>query len=247
MLRRLWTSTNLLIASLFFFAVLAWGSTLTIQPSTADNYFCSGTPTVNFGNLDYLDVGSVSAGGGGSGGSGGWLWKCFEKSAYATAADIFRSTLKFNFSALPNGATITSSKLYLYYSYGFGTVSGRTYWAYRLTRTDWSESQSTWNIFKTGSNWTNAGGDYSTTNGASITMPGSYGWVNWDVTAQVQYAQANVSKIAHFLIKDGSENSGIFGSFNSNNYTTNPSLCPYLVITFTAPGGGGGTLFFGNG
>ena len=228
MLRRLLTLTNITIA-LFFFSVFAWAGSMTVQPSTADNYLDFNNNTTNYGTQTYLYVGD---------------------NFYVGADRPYRSILKFNFSSLPVGATITNAQLYLYYYSASGTVSGRTYSVYRLTQTGWTETGSSWKNYKSGSAWTTAGGDYTATGVSSATMPGSYGWVNWNVTAQVQYAQASVLDVAHFIIKDANESIGliIYALFYSNNYTTDPTLCPYLVITFTPAGGGGSqTLFFSNG
>jgi hypothetical protein len=127
--------------------------------------------------------------------------------------------------------------LYLYYfSYYDNNPVGRTYWAYKLSRTDWVESEATWNIYKTGSNWTTAGGDYVTSSpaGGSKVMPASFGWVSWDILAIVQDAQTNGIAV-ELLLKDGTESGDALGEFHSKEYTSDTSLRPKLVIEYTLP------------
>ena len=185
-------------------------ATLTIQPSTADNHIRQNDSDTNNGVLTYLSIGDDSG-------------------------DYRRSILKFDFSALVPGCTISEAKLYLYYYDKFNDPVGRTYWAYRLTQRDWTETGSTWNRYATGLSWATAGGDYTATDGASAVVPAGYGWMNWTVTTQVQFAQASTGKVAHFLMKDNASvnNAGIF---YSNNYTTDTAKCPYLILTYTASG-----------
>ena len=185
---------------------------LTIQPSNIDTILDSGNPTINYGNNTYITL--YNAG----------LW---------------RPILRFDFSALPTGSVISAAVLSLYYWYndggGYDPV-GRTFWAYELTQTAWVELEATWNIYKTGSNWTAAGGDYTTTSGASITMPGSYpAWIDWNVLTLVQHFQSNHSNIANFLIRDETESGGANAYFYSSEYTVNTTLCPKLIITYTPP------------
>jgi len=162
---------------------------VTVQPSDADNWMQEDAATTNHGSYDGILVRSL-----------------------ATNQDI-RTTLSFDFSGdIPAGSTIDSATLSLLWYSRVGIVEGRTYWAYRLTQAGWVEAQATWNIYSTGNNWASAGGDYTATNGKSTVMPAPYAWVNWgdtggDMTTQVQYALDSVSGVAHFLIKDGTEES----------------------------------------
>lgn len=152
-----------------------------------------------------------------------------------------RVILEFDISDLPEEAVIVSAKLKLYYFkfeplYGGATAEGRTYWAYKQTHTDWVESESSWNEYKSGSNWTAAGGDWVTSNpsGGSAVVPGSYGWMEWDIKAIVEDAIANHSSIVELLVKDASDLEA--GSpwenayFHSRNYGADPSLRPKIEI-----------------
>jgi len=192
---------------------------LIIQPSTADNVLLSAFPTTNYGTSVNLNVGRVDASGG-----------------------IYRSLLKFDCSALPNYITVTFALL-RFYVYAVVGSSGRTLWAYRLTRTDWTETGSTWNNYKAGSTWTAAGGDWTVTNGVSVSGPAVGNWVTWDVATQINYAIANTNKIAHFLMKDGTETDGQATGLYSNNYTDDTTKCPKLTLTYRYKNG----LWFGNG
>jgi hypothetical protein len=54
---------------------------------------------------------------------------------------------------------VTSATLSLY-AYDIDYVQDMIVQACKLTRSDWVETEATWNIYKKGSNWTTAGGDY---------------------------------------------------------------------------------------
>lgn len=187
----------------------------TIQPSSADNTLSQAFPDNNYGSLTNTTI---------SNGNNA----------------IRRGLLTFDFSSVvPAGATITSATLSLYC---YQVSSGRTITAYRLLRTDWSVSESTWNIYKTGSNWGIAGAsdsttDYTTTDSSSATSLSSAGWLNFTVTAQVQTALDSVSGIAHFLCLDSGSTSTATQRFYSRNETTDTTLRPKLYIEYTVPSG----------
>jgi len=186
-------------------------ATLTIQPSNIDTYLNQLLVNTNYGSEAELRVRSY-----------------YVDSNYGNQ----RSILKFDFSALPAGAVISAAVLSLYK--WLGSV-GRTYWAYELTQTGWVELEATWNIYKALTNWAAAGGDYTTTDGASQTAPASNNWMDFNVLALVQHFQSAHAEVAHFLVKDGTENSvgGEDIYIRSSNYTTDLSLRPKLVVTYT--------------
>ena len=153
----------------------------------------------------------------------------------STTGNKWRGIGKFDFSALPNGATITAATLDLNYFATYGNdAKTRTYWIYELTQTAWVEAQATWNSYTEGSAWAAAGGDYNIeTNKSSLAVPASFGWMSWNVLALIQHCQSVHSKIAHFLIKDGTEGGTQYGcDFHGKRYTTDPTLCPKLIITY---------------
>lgn len=190
-------------------------SPLTIQPATSDVQISQNNPTTNYNGIEPL-------------------WEYANSGSGNT--NSYRDILKFDFSALPAGATITAAELDLYY---FNVLSndavGRTIQAYRLTQTAWTEAGATWNKYDGTNNWSTAGGDYTVTNGASSVVPASSGWMTWDVTTLAQYFQANTGKIAYFIIRDNDENiaPGRGCQFHSSEYVTDVTLCPKLIITYT--------------
>jgi len=160
-----------------------------------------------------------------------------------------RAILKFKLTGIPAGSTISSATLKLKAS-DVHDAAGRTYWAYRLTETDWVEGTEFNNFPQTGSSCWNKkiynttawaggggggaadGGTYTATGGASATVPSSADWMNWTVTTQVQYAVTGGID-AHFLIKDGTENDTYsFVTYDSESKGAN---APTLEVTYTAP------------
>ena len=147
-----------------------------------------------------------------------------------------RAILEYDISEIPGGATLDTATLNLYDYLHFGSPGGYVVWAYKQTHTDWVEAQATWNIYKTGSSWTAAGGDYVTTNpsGGSTTVPASAGaWMSWNVLAIVQDAY-DLSIVAEFLIKyENEELTAATTRWYSRRYTDDTSLCPKLTIEYT--------------
>jgi len=150
----------------------------------------------------------------------------------------YHPILEFDVSELPADQTLLSATLELYYyAYIADDPVGKAVLAYKLTRTDWVEAQATWNIYKTGSNWTTPGGDYVTSDpdGGTTDFPADYGWMSWSVLAIVNDAYAG-SIPAEFLVRFETEEVPGFtlASFYSNNYTDNTDLCPKLTIVYEA-------------
>ena len=202
-------------------------SPLTIQPSNMDNWIYEGGVNTNYGTPTFFYIGADDA------------------------TKAITALLQFDFSALPDGAVISEATLSVYYYLLFhNPITGRTYWAYELTQTGWTETKSTWNaaydddldgvndsgdIF-----WATAGAkhdpnDFTTTNGAYTTVGAALNWLSWNVLALVQHFNSSHNKIANFLIKDSALSTGCAAKIYSNNYTTDPSLCPKLIITYTPP------------
>lgn len=184
---------------------------LTIQPSDSDNSLDGEFPTNNFGTTAVIF--------------------CNPKTS---PNNLQRPILKFDFSVLPADVIITSAVLSLYLSSIFNDPVGRTYFAYRITQTAWTELGSTWNKYDGITNWATAGGDFTTIDGASAIVPTPPNWMNFDVKAQVQFARDNTSDIAHFLIKDGTESGSttLRSFFRSNDWTVDLTVRPKLVIEY---------------
>ena len=184
----------------------------TMQPATADTYINEAAATTNYGTAADFRI------------------------QKGTGSNQF-SLLKFDFSSVvPAGATITLATLSLY---AYTANGPDTLTAYRLLRTDWSESQATWNEYKTGSSWGTAGAlntttDFTTDDSASGSVANnSAAWHNFTVTAQVQTARDSVSGVAHFKIIDTADY--YYQRYRSSNYTTDTSLRPKLYIEYTLP------------
>ena len=184
----------------------------TIQPAIADTSIFQANPTSNYGSLDSVYV-----------------------AAYA--GDRRKVILKFDFSAVvPAGQTITLATLSLYCS---TSRASRTITVYRLLRTDWAETQATYNIYKTGSDWGTAGAynsstDFTTTGVATATSVAASNWLNETVTVQVQTALDSVSGIAHFLLVDEGTWTAGQNIYNSDEYAT-ANLRPKLYIEYAPP------------
>lgn len=145
---------------------------------------------------------------------------------------VTRPIINFDFSSLPS-SVITTATLRLYYltTGGTGTCAGRTFYANELTQTGWVESQATWNSYKTGSAWATAGGDFTTTDRASCTVPAVSNWLEFNVKALVEHFIASHGKIANFLIKDDTESSEDYIGCGIAD-ETDATYKPQLVITY---------------
>lgn len=142
-------------------------------------------------------------------------------------------------STIPTGATITSATLRLYmYQYSLNP-SGNALYAYRMLRTDWFQTSTTWNEYKYGSSWATAGGwgsgtDYTTSGSAWRPVPVSAGWIEWTITGQVQWAQSNGQNVYVII---GSSSWATFPGqvfFRSTEYS-GTVYDPQVVITYTLP------------
>ena len=207
-------------ASLALLSVnIAYCATLQVS-ATRDSYIDAGSPDSNYGSEAALYVESYDA-------------------------QQRRTLVQFDLSTIPPSAEITSATLKLYYAtYSKSVVAGespggRIYWAYRVTQ-PWTESGITWNKYDGTTPWTTAGGDYTGTGGAALTMPSSMPrWVEWDVTniveAWIEDSQPNYG----FIIKDADEtltvDNWVWTSFRSSEYITQEDRNPILEIIYTDP------------
>jgi hypothetical protein len=185
----------------------------TIQPSGADTFLLEASPTTNLGTSTDLRTSPLTG-------------------------SRYRLPCMFDFSAvIPAGATVTLARFSIYASYS--TLTSRTITVYRLLRTDWVETQATWNIYKTGSNWGTAGAlntstDITTTDAATATSVAANNWLVFTVTAQVQTALDSVSGLAHFLMADTGASANGWNGFYSREYAIT-DRCPKLYIEYTEP------------
>ena len=186
-------------------------ATLTIQPSNIDTYLDDENPTSNSGSSTQLIITNQSA-------------------------NHIRAILKFDFSSLPDGVTIDSATLSIYIYQDLGAAAGRTLSANRMTELGWVEGEATWNEYSSGNSWSSAGGDFTSTDAATQTIPAAGNWVDFDVKVLAEYFRDNDSEIANFLIKDdGSEVSLALGRYYSSEYSGDTSLRPKLIIDYHLP------------
>jgi len=182
---------------------------LTPVTNIADTRLLQSTPTTNYGTSELI-------------------------SNVPLNSFLQNSLISFDFTALPLGATITSSTLELYYYlYAVADPVGRTIAVSRLTRTGWTELGATWNTYDGSNAWTSGGGDYTAVDAATQVVPAAYGWMTWDVLAQAQYAQTNTGEIIHMHIRDTSGSVNKQTYWRSRSYVADPSLRPKLTINYT--------------
>lgn len=202
------THTRIYVSILFIgLSFLSFGkvslATTYFSTTTQDNRVESSSPTTNYGTGTFLQQGSSPSG-----------------------VVINRPLLNFT---LPNltGQTVSTVKLYLYQ---YSSALTTTIEAYKLTRTDWHETQSTWNIFKTANNWTTAGGDYSTLYGTSSVGTATQ-WYSWDLATSTLTFDGSTINI---LLKGTAETDANddYHLFYSLNYTTNDDLRPYIEVIY---------------
>ena len=127
--------------------------------------------------------------------------------------DNFRALLSFAMPAsVPAGCVVQSATLKVYAA---SSSSGRTLEAWLLTA-GWSEGSVTWN-------------NQPATTGPAAATPAGSGYLQWNVTSQVQSMYAT-NGLHGFLIRDAAEGgSGSEQQLHSKEKGENP---PQLVITF---------------
>lgn len=204
--------------------------TTTLQPDSAglDTRIRDNTPTSNFGTLDLPDVGDRNSG----------------------SSVKHRTLLEFDVSSIDAGHTVTSATVSLYEQAAEDTASN-TNWAveFRRVLADWVEAETTWNIFKTGSNWPGSAGcstngtDRIATVSATVTMDGTAAgaFIDWtgdlldtDVQNFIDGGQSNYGWLisAESVENQGAARSG--NEFRSSDHATSATR-PKLVVVHTSP------------
>jgi len=134
---------------------------------------------------------------------------------------------------VPDGATISSATLSLYKSSSYDY----TYQVMRMLR-NWDESQSTWNVWRTGQSWSvagamGAGTDYASVADATASAGWNPQWMAANVTTGVQAMAAGQANNGWRLIRvsgNGNEK-----KFVSREYVIDRTLRPKLVVQYTVP------------
>lgn len=134
--------------------------------------------------------------------------------------------------------SISDVKLYLYNQNKIGTASF-TVDVHELSRSDWVETEATYTIYKTGSNWTTPFGDYNATvidTDAGRVTTGN--WNNWTLMGSGATNPLTLTweDGVHLLLKCTTENGQ--AAFNGDQYASRNAAgnYPYLQITYTAGG-----------
>jgi len=131
--------------------------------------------------------------------------------------------IKFNISSIPSEVDIYSAIFKLYYfEYNDGNPSGHNVSVYRVTE-DWDELIVTWN---TQPNHTAMSTNYSI-------VPGSFGWMEWNLTDDVQdFIDGSVSNYGWKLIDNHPSEQSIY-NFHSKEFSGD--LIPTLEIAIPSP------------
>ncbi len=198
-------------------------TTVTLQPNgTAgiDTYILNALPTTNYGTDTEMGVGEANI----------------------ATNYIGRSLIKFDLSSIPSNASITSATLSLWTSTDYSSTT-RTIRIFRLKRA-FNESQATWNIASTGTNWQTAGA--SGTNDRESADIGSVQILSDEplntekqitlTPAMIQELIAGTFTNNGFIIVSDTELNDGFMYKTSDNVTS--SQRPKLVIEYTLPGQG---------
>jgi hypothetical protein len=124
-----------------------------------------------------------------------------------------RALVQFSLPSLPAGCSFQGATLRLYNK---SPISGRTLEAYELSA-NWTEN---------GVNWNNQ--PAPTGSAATAATPGAAGWMQWDVSTQVQSMYSGTNN--GFLVRDQTENVGSTEQqFDSRESGTNQ---PQLVVQY---------------
>lgn len=142
----------------------------------------------------------------------------------------------FTAMTLPSSlGTLTAKNFYSYKLSNRGTTLERTVSIHEITRSDWVENQVTWNRYKTGSNWTTAGGDFGSSIGTTALTTTANDWKVFDCSASAVTWGGLLNLCLKVQTESDTTNSD--SSFAARTYTTDTSKRPYLELTYTPSGG----------
>lgn len=146
-----------------------------------------------------------------------------------------RALLLFDLTKfIPASATITAAVWWLYVMTA-DTDTDHAYYLERLTRADWKEAEATWNSYKTGSSWTNPGGDFGTPpNPINLGAITTTGWKNYDVIDLVSDAWDDRAGICTFIMRRVDDEMTANGEvyFHAKNYQPYGPETHHLRITY---------------
>lgn len=150
--------------------------------------------------------------------------------------NVIRSLLKFDVSAIPQGADVISADLNMW----LASVSNATDIGVSLhaINTPWTEYSASWMYADAGKLWANQGGDYNSSQvattivGALTTLDVNYKWslTPYMVEKWINNSDTNIG----FLLKSTSETSNTYKKFISGDDTVNTKQTPLLSVTYTS-------------
>jgi hypothetical protein len=147
----------------------------------------------------------------------------------------FRSLLRFDLASLPPGSSIVDATLALAHANSNLSTSA-TFYASRLTQPAWTELGATWNKYNGASNWSAAGGDFTTVDQDSCTISSSTQDLTFPTLANlVVDAIQNRGGVLHLLVRGPEESSGtkLFGGNSSDSASA--SSRPKLTVNYVGP------------
>jgi len=170
-----------------------------------------------------------------------------------TASDYLRGLLSFDLSSIPTGAVITSVTLTLTGTQGEASTStSSTVDLEQVTTTD-NPSQTTWDKASSSTNWTTAGGDFSTllssATGDPATFTAGSTMVFASTTAFVDEVQTAVDDgtALQLLAKFDVESNAAKNLFSFGQNSLAGADAPILTIVYTVPEPGVISLLLGGG
>jgi hypothetical protein len=129
-----------------------------------------------------------------------------------------RGLIQFDLSSIPQGSKVSSATLRLYYGSNSDNPAGRTYIVNKLTQL-WTEEGVTWEKYDGTNEWTEPGGDYTSSGANPARVPSNTGtWITWDVT-----------HIARDWIEEGQENYGLLIKDANEDVIVSP---PFYISYF---------------
>lgn len=140
-----------------------------------------------------------------------------------------------NFTLSSGSGTISSIKLYCYQSTSVQTNNVN---AHALTRTNWTETGSTWNKYDGTNNWTTAGGDYNSSIIDVATLSNlTASWNYWVLmgTGSDNPLTLTWGDEVNILLKGADESGDWVVNLRTRHYSADTSKRPYIEITYTAP------------
>ncbi len=132
--------------------------------------------------------------------------------------------LKFDITSIPAGAKVISAQLALHFE-SADSIGSPEMSVHKATR-PWLETETTWNIFATGQNWTNPGGDYDANVEAVTTITGAPAtWYTWDVTEMVHgWVTGTTNDGLMVRVYSGNAINARFSSSDGTTATNHPKL-----------------------